>query len=363
MRAVRVRVPGKLMLMGEYAVTQVGHPGIVTAIDRFLSCTIEPSAHYRLDFPNMGSPPVRAEQWDSLRQRLNDVPRLELVNRTLMLVGRYLREEGRNLPPFRLTVTSELQTASGIKYGFGSSAAVSVALVAALLRYATTADPEREAAFKLAAAAHLLTQGNGSCADIAAATHGGVIYYRRFDAAWLGRRLTGGSLHELVEDRWPGLRIERLPQGPASFLRVGWTGQPVPTPAFLERMAAFKDRSPAVFQRFLVQSDRAVEAFAEAMKSGNLGVLFRAIGDNRSALTMLASEARMPIETEAMRKALKTVERLGGKGKTSGSGGGDAIVAWFSTEDTTPTLRNQWKHDGMELMMVSPIEQGITYDQ
>ncbi len=357
MSRVTVRVPGKLMLMGEYAVTQPGHPGIATAIDRFLTCTVEPAAEFRLEFPTMGIAPLTGKDWDSLGERLKRVSRLELVSHTLALLGRYLGEAGYTPVPFRLLVSSQLQTATGVKYGFGSSAAVTVALVAALLRYAMD-DPGPEATFKLAAAAHVSAQGHGSCADIAAVTYGGVVYYQRFDADWLRLRLAHGSLHDLVTGRWPGLNIQRLPSGPGVLWRVGWTGQPVSTAEFLTRMVAFKEKSPDSFNRFLVESDRAVEAFVEATRGGNREALIASVRQNRSALLMLARDAGLPIETDPMRAALEAVERMGGAGKSSGSGGGDTLLAWISS-DQTPMLRSEWRRHGIELIPAAVSGQGV----
>ena len=359
MSRVTVRVPGKLMLMGEYAVTQPGHPGIAAAIDRFLTCTVEPAAGFRLEFPTMGIAPVTAKDWNSLGERLKEVSRLELVSHTLALIGRYLDEAGCTPAPFRLVVSSELQTATGVKYGFGSSAAISVALVAAVLRYAMD-DPGPDATFKLAAAAHVSAQGNGSCADIAAVTYGGVVHYQRFDADWLRLRLVRASLHDLVTDRWPGLNIQRLPNGPSVSWRVGWTGHPVSTAEFLKRMVAFKEQSPGSFNRFLAESDRAVEAFVEAMRGRNRAALLASVRQNRSALLMLARDAGLPIETDAMRAALESVERMGGAGKSSGSGGGDTLVAWVSS-DQTPMLRSEWGRHGIELVPAAVSYEGMVY--
>lgn len=359
MNAVVVRVPGKLMLMGEYAVTQTGHPGIVLAIDRFLACRVEPSMSYVLEFPGM-APPIHADRLDLLYRQLADVPRLDLVNRCVFLVHGYLQEEGRNLPPFRLSVKSELQSASGIKYGFGSSAAISVAVVAGLFRYATGTNMDRETIFKVASAAHTLVQENGSCADVAAATYGGLILYERFDPWWLHHRLASDAgFHALMQEEWPMLRIQHLPKRQDVCLRVGWTKNPVSTSLFLQQTVAFQERSPHVFQQFLVNSDQAVRAFVRAESPVEL---FHEIDNNRAALNMLAEHAALPIETPAIQRALTTVKQLGGVGKSSGSGGGDTLIAWFRDDSTVETLRTHWRADGIEFMAVSPVFHGVAYD-
>ena len=359
MKVAMVRVPGKLMLMGEYAVTQAGHPGIVLAIDRYLLCRIEPSIHYVLEFPGVAAP-IHANDLETLYYHLADIPPLNLVTRCIVLVQNYLQEEGRNLAPFHLSVQSELQSTSGIKYGLGSSAAVSVAVVAGLFRYAIDVNVDKEILFKIASVAHALVQTHGSGADVAAATYGGMILYERFDPRWLHHRMTvKTSLHSLMHVDWPMLNIRRLPRKPDVVLYVGWTRHPVSTSLFLQHMVNFQERSPHLFQQFLVNSDLAVKAFVQAK---NPFALFRAVDGNRAALATLAEQTAILIETMAIRRALTTVKRLGGVGKTSGSGGGDVLVAWFRDQSAAKTLRAHWSADGIEFMAVSPDVYGVTYD-
>ncbi len=351
------------MLMGEYAVTQVGHPGVVMAIDRFLTCTVEPYPQYLLEFPDLNVPPMRANDWHALGEQMTRVPRLDLISHVLTLAARYLEEERMSVPTFHLTVRSELQNEAGVKYGLGSSAAVSVAVAAGFLSYALRHPVPRDPIFKLAAAAHVLSQGNGSCADIAAACYGGLLRYERFDADWLNDRLGGGgSLHALVQSAWPWLHIQRLPKGPELCLKIGWTGEPASTPALLQRMATFQAQYPERFKKFVGESDEAVELFIDAMQASNGRALLEAVKANRTALQRLGLEAQVPIETDAIQRGLSTVAQLGGAGKSSGAGGGDAILAWFFAPEPAEQLRKQWREDGILLLPVSSSDQGVSIE-
>src|SRR5699024_6947572 len=81
-----------------------------------------------------------------------------------------------------LIVKSELADENGIKYGLGSSAAVVVSVVEAILTRFMSKVPQRSLVFKLAAIAHVKTQGSGSGADIAASVYGGLLRYASYQS-------------------------------------------------------------------------------------------------------------------------------------------------------------------------------------
>ena len=129
------------MLMGDYAVTQNGHPGIVAAVDRYVTAVVESAERYHLELPALEITITTAD-WPSLLMRLREDVRLTLVLRVMVLIHRYAKEAGQRLAPFRVIVTTtEMQTPAGIKYGLGSSAAISVALSVTLLRLSLGRDP------------------------------------------------------------------------------------------------------------------------------------------------------------------------------------------------------------------------------
>ncbi|MEO0615878.1 MAG: hypothetical protein AAFY69_07050 [Pseudomonadota bacterium] len=159
----RVRVPGKLMLCGEYAVL-AGAPAIVTCVDRYVVVDARSAAdeaapvtllgfdgathHYRM---TAGAP-----EWDG------SSPATALVDFVLRAV---------QPPTTALAVDSSAFYDQGRKLGLGSSAAVAVALSAALEDGKRVVD-----ALPQALAAHYAFQGGrGSGADLRAVAHGGTI--------------------------------------------------------------------------------------------------------------------------------------------------------------------------------------------
>ena len=179
---VAASAPGKIVLCGEYAVLW-GAPAICMAVNRRAVATVSPSedGECRLETPG----------FDGMdRYRVLDA----------------LLEGERPANRYMLDTTAFFD--DGRKTGIGSSAALTVALAAAISGSTDVAET--------ALAAHRRLQGGeGSGVDIAAAIRGGLIEYTRGDAK---------------------SRALRWPEGLA--YRVIWTGVPASTESQLAKLAA-----------------------------------------------------------------------------------------------------------------------------
>jgi mevalonate kinase len=152
-----VAAPGKLFLVGEYAVLD-GAPAVVAAVSR----------HAVAQFIAGGAP-------DS-----------DVVAEAVFAARSGLGERAAALPPGSVMVDTSAFAAGETKLGLGSSAATAVASVAAVLELAgLPVATHRDLCFSMADQAHRAAQGGlGSGADVAAAVHGGLIQYRRSGATF-----------------------------------------------------------------------------------------------------------------------------------------------------------------------------------
>jgi len=342
---MKVKVPGKLLVAGEYAVLEKNQVAVVTAVSRYVTVTVTPSDQFYLQLPSLG---IRDVTWTYKNNQIHtsiDDPKLKFIKAAIFAVYNYL-DETAQLPkePFTLLVESELdEETSGKKFGLGSSAAVVVGIVKALFQMA--GDFSKETVFKAAAVAHFMAQGSGSGADVAASTFGGIIRYTSFHPQWMAEQLKSGvKLKALIDHRWPYFSWSRLELPSDASFCVGWTRSPVGTAPLIRKMDDFKEKNPSVFQSFLQETAEAVSTFIDGVQEKNTDLTIKGIKLNRAALVRLGKEANIPIETQALKQLADIAEAYGGAGKPSGAGGGDCGIALVKGREQIDLLQAAWRN-------------------
>ncbi len=268
------------MLFGEHAVLH-GKRAIVCAASARLTVRLAPRADRR----------VTVESALGRHETTLDAPAPSEPFRFVMAA---LRHEGAALPGgFDLHIDSEFPPTIGL----GSSAAVTVATLAALAAFGGRTPP-REALVRTARDVIRGVQGAGSGADAAASTFGGIVAYRA-----------------------DPLAIRRIAQTPA--VTLVYSGAKTPTPEVIRRVEASRAAMPAVFNSVYETMNRVAEEATMAIEQANwtrVGALMNvaqglmdAIGVNNEALS-------------AIIHALRADPGVLGA-KISGSGLGDCVVA------------------------------------
>jgi phosphomevalonate kinase len=206
----RFRAPGKVLLVGEYAVLD-GAPAVVAAVDRGVACAASPSFGGRhIETPD------------------GDVRFVAAALDVAGAPGGVYRFAAWNPPP------------TGTKPGLGGSAAATVAaLFAGLALRGGPGGPE--ALLASAIAVHRAVQGSGSGVDVTAAVYGGVLRFER------------GSARPLP------------PCNPV----LGWSGRSAATGPRIERYLAWPDRGAFVRDMTAIVEDfseHPVEALRDARR-------------------------------------------------------------------------------------------------
>lgn len=336
-------IPGKLLLAGEYAVLEPGYPCLVMAVNRFVTVEAFASSRHLLTLPSLGLSDVEWHAADGYVEMMPNNPRLRFVKQAIETVMQYIDEPERlSKQPFSMVVTSNLdEPESGMKLGLGSSAAVVVAVISALLElYGHPRDPIK--LFKLAAITHLQVQGNGSGADIAASVFGGIIRYTTFNPVWLTRQLEHSSIPTLVNGDWPYFTYEQVEWPEALALSIGWTKSTSRTGPLVAKIQDFQTAYPEEYGIFLRASREAVDGLVQSLRSGQWRMAMEAIRANRMALLKLGEQAGVPIETPAISRLISIAEKYGGVGKSSGAGGGDCGIAVLDRKESVPALHRNW---------------------
>lgn len=340
----QVKIPGKLMIAGEYAVLEPGGQAIVIAVNRYITAVIEPSTQNTLSLPQLGLDNVTFEtEGPDIAFSVSN-PKLLFIDNAITTYLRYVLEKSIDLRPFSLTITSELDDSSGRKYGLGSSAAVVVAVIAALsqLYKSEMNQPSTELIYKLAAIAHVKTQGNGSCADVAASVYGGWIHYRAFESSWLMEEFKKGTtIKKLIEQSWPNLLITPITPPANLKLCVGWTGKEAATAPMIDKINILRNRQPKLYARFLEQSEKAVKNLVLSFEENDSDLAITSLSQNREALMKLSEVAETTIETEKLKQLIRIADDFG-SGKTSGAGGGDCGIAFLNDASLVEELYAGW---------------------
>ena len=144
-----VYAPGKLVLIGEYAVLH-GWPALVAAIDRRIEVEIAPrNDKSSLTIPHLGiaALPIQGTNGNLAAAEARLMPaEAQQVRSVLDIIDSFQQmvNFGRTAPPpMDLTLDARpLFSARGTKLGLGSSAALTVALIAGLYAHARGLRPD-----------------------------------------------------------------------------------------------------------------------------------------------------------------------------------------------------------------------------
>lgn len=350
------------MVAGEYAVLEPEQSLIVMAVNRYVYTTIEDHDEYLFTSEDFKLFNLKFHYENGRITFENYSPRLRFVTVAMATTLTYLKQIGINITPFSITVRSELADhESGAKYGLGSSAAVTTGIVSALLEKFLSKKLEREIIFKLAAIAHVRTQGSGSGADIAASTFGGVLHYRSFQAEWLKEQLKKvRSVKKIVHSKWDYLLIEEVTFPTHVAIYIGWTGKPASTSNLVSQIAHMKNKDHKPYDHFLSESKIAVETILRGMNENDAELFYEGIKRNKNALAFLGDVSNVAIETKKLKQLSLSAERLGGAGKLSGAGGGDCGIAFLNKETDETILYDEWRKKGIIPLSLQIASEGTT---
>lgn len=341
---IEVKTPGKLMIAGEFAVLEPNYKLIVTAVDRFVYVRIEDAINNSLTLENYN---LRNLTWSYESKKLEMTKASKatrFVEQAIKITYDYLTENKYKLTPIKINVKSELADSTGIKYGLGSSAAVVTGVVEAILKKFMPEDMTKMLVFKLASLAHIITQGNGSGADIAASSFNGMIEYTSFQAEWLLKKYkTSSTVTELITSDWEYLTIKKISMPKNIQFAVGWTGLPASTKSLVNQLRKLKETNAVDYNQFLTKSKEAVELLLSGLKTDNQEDIFKGIEMNRQALYEVGKRANVKIETKKLFKLSMAAKEVSGAGKLSGAGGGDCGIAFIPAKSKIETLKNAWK--------------------
>jgi len=303
LKSVTVRVPGKILLAGEYAVLD-GHPALSMAVDRYLTVTLTASdAHGWI---------LESDLWPEARI-LNQTSAEDMASEPLLQVADFAQHHFA-LPHIRCQIQSDLD----IRFGLGSSTALrlGVLLAATALQQDSSTLSQSEILEAAALCFHMqrVQQSFASGYDVLTQALGGVMLwtpdYRN----------------------WPGTSLKTLDPKPlAQYLNifVGGKGAPTKKVGCSVRQAL----ADAMLQKsFYEASNQVIQSWLQVWQEGLAALpgLCRDIAAQRRIF------ANLPYFPEHLFHGLATLPGFDQTwtAKTTGAGGEDAILLIGTGEQT-----------------------------
>ncbi len=317
---IEVKVPGKIMLAGEWSILEPGNVCIVLPVNKFVTVQIKESPEIIFDSES------------------------KFCCYAVKNCLQFLTEQGIWIKPFEITIYSEISGVNGSKPGLGSSAAVTVAVCMAILKFHRF-EVEPICLFKLAFLSHFRASGKlGSGFDIALCTYQKPIIYRCFDQTWLNDNSTK-RLSDFILLNWPMLEIKEINLPKNMHVLIGFAGKSASTMQMIEKMQKFKQENFACYQKIIGQINSVVLALIQAINSCDQVKIIDLLNQNRDLLIKLGFESGIELETKELSQLIKKAKSLGAASKITGAGGGDCAIAVCFDKDVAQSIKQAYKSD------------------
>lgn len=322
-----IKYPGKLFLMGEFAIMEAGSVAVVSAVDAFLEIQVEASEDYY----------IKSSHGVLKGSEVFSNKIMPHVHASLKVLNDFIE-----IKPFRMEIVSDLEV-DGKKVGFGSSGVVVVGVLDSILKFHKVDLTEMQL-FKLACLVQLEMNEFSSGGDLAACIYKDTIVYQSYDRSWLQEQ--DFDTDHLINIAWPQLDIQRLKIEHLIDLRIGWTGIPNATNVSTQSIkhAAYED--PNFYKEWIKKANNITEQFIAGIKIGRYESVKLAVADYRQHMLDLQEWSHTIIETPLLTRLIDATQFAA---KISGSGGGDCGIVLLE-KGQEPDFEKPWQEAGIKII-------------
>jgi phosphomevalonate kinase len=323
---IEASAPGKLVLVGEYAVLD-GGAALSAAVDTRAKVHLgpAPSDLCELQIDNSGDSFAFSLSKTGIPEWRDEPGHLGLL---LEIALEQTVDKSSPPAPFKVSLcTRDFYTSdkpgAEIKKGTGSSAALAVALTSVLQSYlGQTPD------FGVCDAVHRRFQGGkGSGIDVLTSWYGGVVSKQSGNGAAIVDQL----------DWLTGLHVSPV-----------WTGQSASTPAMLDRLAGYRKQSPDDCARLMGRLGKISAQALACWKAGDAPGFMRQIETYAWLLKELDAAAHIGVWSAAHLQLEAAAQSAGTVYKPSGAGGGDYGLLYSADKERLQHLQQELKAEGFE---------------
>lgn len=319
MKTVTVSAAGKLMLLGEHAVVY-GRPCLVTAVHQRMRVSVALTAENVLAIE---APEMNISGYKTSMEALGSNTKEKGVQFVETAVKNFRADH-----PFTGGVTIATESEFSHLVGFGSSAAVTVAVIKALAVVLGKKVADKRI-FDIAYKTVLDIQGKGSGFDIAAALYGGTLFF-----------LSGGAVIEPLDGK-------HMP------LVIGYSGVKADTVTLMRNVSEKMQSQPERVNRIYDAIAKLVTDAKAKIAEGDWERVGKLMDFNQEYLRDLGVSSE---KLEALISAAKGAGAWGAK--LSGAGGGDCMIALASPKNRA-AVEAAIAGAGGQVIHILPHAQGV----
>lgn len=320
--------PGKLILLGEYAVLE-GAPALVGAVARRARVSVtNRDEGFQLQSALVGNSEIDFLLGPDGKIRFltelspSEEARLQLFRVCVEESGAVVRAAGMEMKAAKISLDTEafFLEDSRQKLGLGSSAALTVSLIAALMARSGLLDarvPDKPLLLERAMSAHRKAQSNtGSGVDVAASLYGGVFQYQ----------LNGGAGR-------PGIATRPFHLPPDLLTVAVWTGKSASTPELVGMVNRLRDTKPEKYGMMIAKMKELSRSGIEAIRNSDTLLFLDVVSEYYETMSELGNAAKAPIISVPHREIASICQKAGVRYKPSGAGGGDLGILFSQNPD------------------------------
>ncbi len=331
--------PGKLILLGEYAVLE-GAKALVAAVDRFARVNISKSDEYICKSPTLKISDIKFEISPSGKiqfpEEISEAIRKQLVffTKTMEYFLENVKEEIRSGPcQLELNTDDFYLAGTRQKLGMGSSAALTVALINGLENF-YSAPLDSHGIYSRSLKAHYFSQGKkGSGIDVAASCFGGILEFQRSKNS---------------EDETPRVTKTDIPAN-LKIIPI-WSGTSTSTREFVTKVMQFKEGQPKEYWAIMENLSEFSERGCSALQNDETNNFLEICDQYFYTLMRLGESSGTEIVSNVHKRIAKIVQLIGGVYKSSGAGGGDIGIALTDSPACEQNLKDALLHSDFKIL-------------
>jgi len=352
---IKAKAPGKLILIGEYAVLE-GSSALVMATDRYAVSSIKAS-HNNSNIIRSSNLKGHTFSFsvdnNAAVSFSSDVSKIfidKLKYFILSFEHAYKTINTSNsLPPLSINIdTSDFFLEdSGVKLGLGSSAAVTTSIYGGLLSYWKQTSGEkysRKTLFNNANNIHRLAQDKiGSGIDIAASVCGGVLQYQLAD-----------------KDKPNSAIMQKIDMPSSLHILPVWTGKQASTTEMVSSINHYYQKERKAYHKFITEMSDLSQQGCLALTKNSISDFLAIIKSYYQILKKFGKKSNVPIISIPHKKIADMVyQSEKSVYKPSGAGGGDFGIVFSQSENELIYLKNKIEKNGFKIFDIGLSQKGF----